>query len=184
MEINGDIFHDNRKPTAVKYHEGTAMATAVSASMSQLQSRMGNRRSSSNMNTNRNISNGIKLDESSAIVEHILSAIEQRGENGLNHHGGPLTNTEIVKLSMLCTQQTEWNNRSISNNNNSDSILSEDIGFADVDADMMAQLVEHLEKHVALASQIDLVQSSFDTIQKLKRGDKRHAGCNNIDEVS
>ena len=190
MEIYGDIFHDNRKPAAVKYHEGTTMATTVSSSASQLQSRMGNRRPNSNMNTNRNnrdSGNGIKLDESSAIVEHILSAIERRGENGLNHHGGPLTNTEIVKLSMLCTQQTEWNNRSISSssrNNNSDSILSEDIGFADVDADMMAQLVEHLEKHVALASQIDLVQSSFDTIQKLKKGDKRHAGCNNIEEVS
>jgi hypothetical protein len=174
-EINGDIFHDNRKPAALKYHKGTTMTTTVSASASQLQSqsRVGSR--------------SIKLDESSAIVEHILSAIERRGENGLNHYGGPLTNTEIVKLSMLCTQQTEWNNRSINNNNNnsnSDSILSEDIGFADVDADMMAQLVEHLEKHVALASQIDLVQSSYDTIQKLKKGNKRLAGCSNIDEVS
>ena len=83
----------------------------------------------------------------------------------------------------LCTQQTEWNNRR--NNSNSDSIFIEDIGYADVDADMMAQLVEYLERHVALASQIDLVQSSYDTIQKLKKGsDTRLVGCSNIDEVS
>ena len=124
------------------------------------------------------MNNGIKLDESSSIVENILSAIERRGENGLGGSGGPLANTEIVKLSMLCTRQTEFNNRK-------NNILSEDIGFADVDADMMVQLVEHLEKHVALASQIDLVQSSYDTIQNLKKdSNERLAGCSNIEEVS
>ncbi len=128
--------------------------------------------------------NGINLDESTSIVENILSAIEHRGENGLACHGGPLTNTEIVKLSMLCTQQSEFNNRKTKTglSDSNESILSESIGFADVDADMMAQLVEHLEKHVALASQIDLVQSTYDTIQKLKKGD--YIGCRNIEEVS
>ncbi len=127
---------------------------------------------------------GINLDESSSVVENILSAIEYRGENGLERHGGPLTNSEIVKLSMLCTQQLEFNNRkrNTSLDDNNESILDDNIGFADVDADMMAQLVEHLEKHVALASQIDLVQSSYDTIQKLKKGD--NVGCRNIEEVS
>eukprot|EP00533_Pseudo-nitzschia_delicatissima_P006513 CAMPEP_0116081836 /NCGR_PEP_ID=MMETSP0327-20121206/2409_1 /TAXON_ID=44447 /ORGANISM="Pseudo-nitzschia delicatissima, Strain B596" /LENGTH=61 /DNA_ID=CAMNT_0003572597 /DNA_START=155 /DNA_END=337 /DNA_ORIENTATION=+ len=36
---------------------------------------------------------GINLDESSSVVENILSAIEYRGENGLERHGGPLTNS-------------------------------------------------------------------------------------------
>jgi len=162
----------------VNNHEGNTMTTSVSQP-----------RGGSNSNaTHRGSGNGLKLEEISATVEYILSAIEQRGENGLSHHGGPLTNTEIVKLSMLCTQQTEWSNKGKNrdmNKNNGSSILSEDIGFADVDADMMAQLVEHLEKHVALASQIDLVQSSYNTIQKLKK-DNGHmlVGCKNIDEVS
>lgn len=179
MEFDEEtIFRDNRKPAAVNYNEGIEMMASLSAP----QSRAGSRRSVSNTNAN-----GINLDESTAIIENILSAIEHRGENGLTYHGGPLSNSEIVKLSMLCTQQIDWSNRKKngSANNNGDSILREDIGFADVDADMMAQLVEHLEKHVATASQIDLIQSSYDIIQKLKKdGGRKLAGCSNIDEVS
>ena len=49
---------------------------------------------------------------------------------------------------------------------------------------MMAQLVEYLEKHVAIAAGIDFIQSAYDTIQKLKSKDgKKETGCKNIDEV-
>lgn len=182
MEFNDISFHTNLKPSAGNYREDTTMMASTSR-------RAKSRKSNHNLNVsgnNRGSKNNIKLDESQSVVENILSAIEYRGENGLAHHGGPLTNTEIVKLSMLCTQQSEFNNRkkNSSFNDNNELILSQDIGFADVDADMMAQLVEHLEKHVALASQVDLVQSSYDTIQKLKKdGSERLIGCRNIDEV-
>lgn len=196
---SGIVYGDDRKPAAVNYYEHTATTTPELASASQ--SRAGSRRNSYNSNSNitadtRNGNLSNMIDESSLVVERILSAIELRGENGLNHHGGPLTNVEIVKLSLLCTKQAECisgnksrgnnNNKDESNNVNDGSIFNEeDLGFADVDADMMAQLVEHLEKHVALASQIDVVQSSYNTIQKLKKQDgMRHVGCRTIDEVS
>lgn len=183
MEIDGSTFQDNREPPAVDMYGGSAMAVTPSELGFQLDP--GGNGNTGNSNGNRN------ADESSVIIERILSAIEQRGENGLSRHGGPLTNVEMVKLSMLCTQQTERINGSkkksskpIENNSN-DSILDEDLGFADVDADMMAQLVEHLEKHVALASQVDLIQSSYNTIQKLKKeGGSRQVGCGIIDDVS
>jgi hypothetical protein len=145
------------------------------------------RRNSCQNNNNRNS----KIDDATTIVERILCAIEQRGE-GHRPSLGPLANVEIVKLSMLCAELTEQRTNGIINNNNNnvggggggDCILNEDLGFADVDADMMAQLVEYLEKHVAIASGIDFIQSAYDTIQRLKSKDgKNETGCKNIDEV-
>ncbi len=181
MEFNDLGFATDHYPSAENYRDGTTMTASTSGSQptgqgsNQKMSAGGNRRGGNN---------GVKLDDSSSVIESILSAIEHRGENGLQHHGGPLTNTEVAKLSMLCTQQLELSNRRKNGilNDNSGSILSQDLGFADVDADMMAQLVEHLEKHVALASQIDLIQSSYETIHRLKKGE--NVGCSSIDEVS
>ena len=163
----------------------------MSLPVSESQSGSGNRSTNYDVNAYSNSSDTgipINLNDSCAIIEHVLSAIEQRGVNGINHFGGPLTSTEIVKLSILCTKQTEWDNarKEPCLNNNSGPILNEGIGFADVDADMMAQLVEYLEKHVALASQINLVQASYDEIKKVKQkmeGEPR-AVYTNIDEVS
>ena len=186
MDFNDLGFNTDQYPSAENYREGTTMTASTSGSQLRETVQGSNR----NMNTGGSRKGGnnvVKLDDSSSVVESILSAIEHRGENGLQHHGGPLTNTEVVKLSMLCTQQLELSNRRKNStlNDNNGSILSQDLGFADVDADMMAQLVEHLEKHVALASQINLVQSSYDTIQKLKKGDNGElVGCSSIDEVS
>ncbi|MGK3758903.1 MAG: hypothetical protein ACI8RD_011220 [Bacillariaceae sp.] len=147
------------------------------------------RRNSRQNNNNNNNNRNSKIDDATTIVERILCAIEQRGE-GHRPSIGPLANVEIVRLSMLCAELTEQRTTNGINNNNNigggggDCILNEDLGFADVDADMMAQLVEYLEKHVAIASGIDFIQSAYDTIQKLKSKDgKNETGCKNIDEV-
>jgi hypothetical protein len=88
-------------------------------------------------------------------VERILSQAEHRQDE--NQGGqGPLSPTEIDKLSMLCTVQP------------SASGLEEDLGFADVDPDMMAQLVDLLEKHVTLASNVDVIKEGGKII-KVKR---------------
>ena len=130
-----------------------------------------------------------KNDDCNITIERILSAIEERGECRNPRHG-PLTNSEIGKLSMLCAQQTDRvnGNKSNSSNNRSLSVdgnLNDDLGFADVDADIMVELVEYLEKHVALASGVDLVQSSYETIRQLKIEDckNENGGCSNIEEV-
>lgn len=185
MEFNDLGFDSNQYASAEYYREGARMTASTSGSKVQETSQKSNHKTNAGAR-NRDGNIGINLDESSAVVESILSAIEHRGENGLAHRGGPLTNAEIVRLSMLCTQRLELSNkRKISNlSDENRSILSQDLGFADVDADMVAQLVEHLEKHVAIASQIDLVQSSYDTIQKLKKSDSaKLVGCSSIDEV-
>ena len=151
-------------------------------------------RRNSRQNNNNNNNRNSKIDDTTTIVERILCAIEQRGE-GHRPSLGPLANVEIVRLSMLCAELTEQRINGINNTNNNiggggdgdgdgDCILNEDLGFADVDADMMAQLVEYLEKHVAIAAGIDFIQSAYDTIQKLKSKDgKKETGCKNIDEV-
>ena len=181
MEFNDLGFGRDEYPSAENHRDGTTMTASTSGSQLRATAQDSTRRKSSGGNR-RGGNNGVKLDDSSSVIENILSAIEHRGENGLQHHGGPLTNTEVVKLSMLCTQQLELSNRRNNGTINDGSILCQDLGFADVDADMMAQLVEHLEKHVALASQIDLIQSSYETIHKLKKGE--NVGCSSIDEVS
>jgi hypothetical protein len=134
-----------------------------------------------------------ELDFTSTI-EKIVSSLEQRGDNHNPHHG-PLNDSEISKLSMLCSQQTEHLRRSITHRNkhhqqhqkneNHNTTTDEttqqshmfnttdddddiDLGFANVDADVMGELVEYLEKHVALASGIDLIQSSYKIIHALK----------------
>lgn len=181
MEFNDIGFGRDQYPSAENLRDGTTMTASTSGSQLRATGQDSARRTSSGGNR-RGGNNSVKLDDSSSVIENILSAIEHRGENGLQHHGGPLTNTEVVKLSMLCTQQLELGNRRKNATINDGSILSQDLGFADVDADMMAQLVEHLEKHVALASQVDLIQSSYETIHKLRKGE--NIGCNSIDEVS
>mmetsp|Transcript_16813 Transcript_16813/g.19377 ORF Transcript_16813/g.19377 Transcript_16813/m.19377 type:complete len:1762 (+) Transcript_16813:148-5433(+) len=139
------------------------------------------RRHHDNSNSNKRNS---KTDDASTIVERIVCAIEERGE-GYNSSLGPLSHTEIVRLSMLCAELTEQRSNQTNNNNidGDDCILNEDFGFADVDSDMLAQIVEYLEKHVSLGSGINFVQSAYDTIQKLKSKDgKKEADCSNIDE--
>jgi hypothetical protein len=89
-------------------------------------------------------------------VERILSQAEHRQDE--NQGGqGPLSPTEIDKLSMLCTVQPLA------------SSLEEDLGFADVDPDMMAQLVDLLEKHVTLASSVDVIKEGGKIIKKKRQ---------------
>jgi hypothetical protein len=89
-------------------------------------------------------------------VERILTQAEHRQDE--NQGGqGPLSPTEIDKLSMLCTVQP------------SACSLEEDLGFADVDPDMMAQLVDLLEKHVTLASSVDVIKEGGKIIKEKRR---------------
>ena len=129
-------------------------------------------------------SNGLDYSDT---VESILAALEKRGDNHDPHHG-PLNRTEMSKLSVLCSQQQQQQQQqTIKANGNNDNtrvggqaVLNEDLGFADVDVELVGELVEFLEKHVALASNINLIQSSYDIIKKIK---SKGAGYSNFDEV-
>lgn len=94
-------------------------------------------------------------DDFSLTVERILSTAEQREAPS---HQGPFTANEVSNLSRLCALQSSKRQGS----------SSDDLGFADVDPDMTGQLVEYLEKHVALASGLDLIRESFAQIQRIK----------------
>jgi hypothetical protein len=109
-------------------------------------------------------------------VEWILSAVEKRGENH-DPHNGPLNRTEMSKLSVLCSQQQ--NSIKVTGTVNQ-AVLNEDLGFADVDVEQVGQLVEYLEKHVAMASNINLVQLSYEATKKMKG---EEAGYPNLEEV-
>ncbi|KAL3916072.1 MAG: hypothetical protein SGILL_005346, partial [Bacillariaceae sp.] len=54
------------------------------------------------------------------------------------------------------------------------ALLNDDLGFADVDAEIIGQLIEFLEKHVALASNVNLVQASYKALQELQSGSGSH----------
>ena len=97
-------------------------------------------------------------------VERILSQAEHRqdennNQGGGHHQQGPLSPTEIDKLSMLCTVQPSA----------SAGLGEGDLGFAEVDQDMMAQLVDLLEKHVTLASSVDVMKEAGKIIKQEKR---------------
>ncbi|KAL3921434.1 MAG: hypothetical protein SGILL_002747 [Bacillariaceae sp.] len=123
------------------------------------------RRSSNGSQRNNSDSEG----EFSTTVERILSTLEQRGENH-DPAQGPLTRLELSKLSELCAQQQQLFGSS--NNKGaaaaSQAILDNDLGFADVDPDMIGELVEYLEKHVALASGVNIVQASYHAIRSVR----------------
>jgi hypothetical protein len=95
-----------------------------------------------------------KDDDFTGIVERILTMADQRETDG-----PPLTPSDISTLSMLCSAQSS--NRLLQG-------MVDDLGFADVDPDETGQLVEYLEKHVALASNIDVIRESYSIIQKIK----------------
>lgn len=130
------------------------------------------RRPSINVSLCNNASSSLDFSDT---VERILSTLEQRGDDHDPAHG-PLTRAELSKLSLLCAQQqqlfsgTTSKPRTTGSASKADSILDEDLGFADVDADMIGQLVEYLEKHVALASVVNIVQASYNAIQSLRSG--------------
>jgi hypothetical protein len=129
-------------------------------------------------------SNGLDFSDT---VESILATLEKRGDNHDPHHG-PLNRTEMSKLSMLCSQQQQQQQQqTIKANGNNDKtrtggqvVLNEDLGFADVDVELVGELVEFLEKHVALASNINIIQSSNDIAKKIKAKGARYS---NFDEV-
>jgi hypothetical protein len=127
-------------------------------------------------------SNGLDFSDT---VESILAALEKRGDNHDPHHG-PLNRTEMSKLSMLCSQQQQQQQTIKANGNNDKTriggqvVLNEDLGFADVDVELVGELVEFLEKHVALASNINIIQSSYDIVKKIKSKGARYS---NFDEV-
>lgn len=86
-------------------------------------------------------------------VERILSALESRSDEHL-------TAKDLSDLSMLCTLQ--YNNRNQG--------LNVDLGFADVDPSLTGQLVEALQKHVALATTVDFVQEGYQVIHQVHDG--------------
>lgn len=121
-------------------------------------------------------------------VERILSNVDQRGDDHPPQHG-PLLQSELSKLSMLCTQHQQSLSRSnykkaasssSPSNDTSDIATHTGLGFADVDVEMALELVGYLEKHVALASGVNVVVSTYMEIQRIQDGD----AVGNIEEVS
>ena len=154
--MNGEAMEeDNRKPAA-------------------------RRRSSNGSRRNSNTSEASVMF--SDTVERILSTLEQRGEDHDPAHG-PLTRAELSSLSVLCAQQQQMFSKKKSDTlGGAAAILDDDLGFADVDADMIGELVEYLEKHVALASAVNIVQSSYDAIRSLRSGSSEVASMNKVSE--
>ena len=87
MDFNDLGFNTDQYPSAENYREGATMTASTSGS--QLKATVqGSNRNMSTGGSRKGGSNGVKLGDSSSVVESILSAIEHRGENGLQHHGG------------------------------------------------------------------------------------------------
>ena len=84
-------------------------------------------------------------------VERVLSYAEQRQSSP------PLSSQELSTLSTLCQVQASRKGG-----------IADDLGFADVDPDMTGQLVELLEKHVAMASSIELNKEAYTIFRKSK----------------
>ena len=90
------------------------------------------------------------------VVERILANAEHRQEDN-NSGQGPLSPSELSNLSVLCSMQTSRKQG-----------IADDLGFADVDPDMIGQLVELLEKHVTMASNLDVFRDAFHFLKSRK----------------
>jgi len=89
----------------------------------------------------------------SIAIERILSMSEKRGESA------PLTSSDLSTLSNLCAIQAA---------KMKEQGLRDDMGFTDVDTDWICQLVGYLEKHVVVASSIDVIQETYSAIQNFR----------------
>jgi hypothetical protein len=88
----------------------------------------------------------------STVVERILSTAERR-ESSL------LTSGELQALSELSAAQSSMQQG---------GKLADDLGFADVDPDLIGQLVGTLEKQVVAASSINIIQLSYDAAKSIQ----------------
>ena len=70
---------------------------------------------------------------------------------------GPLTSHELSELSLLCTLQT-----TLSRENDSSTPL----GFANVEGDQLANLIELLDKHVNLAVGVQIIRDALEVMKK------------------
>ena len=89
----------------------------------------------------------------SIAIERILSMAEKREESA------PLTSSDLSTLSNLCAIQAA---------KMKEQGLRDDMGFTDVDTDWICQLVGYLEKHVVVASSIDVIQETYLAIQNFR----------------
>ena len=125
-----------------------------------------------------------KLDFADTI-EGILSSSERRKDNNnaanssaqkqrQTQHGGMLKDSEIHLLSMLCTQQTitaqERKMVAAGGGNDVKDNGDVDLGFADVEVDLLSQLVEVLEHHIVSATRISLIEEAYRASQNVQRG--------------
>jgi hypothetical protein len=88
----------------------------------------------------------------STVVERILSTAERR-ESSL------LTPGELQALSELSAAQSSMQQG---------GKLADDLGFADVDPDLIGQLVGTLEKQVVAASAINIIQLSYNAAKAIQ----------------
>ena len=119
-------------------------------------------------NHRRNSNSSNNQDGFTDAIERILAAQDSReeeenlGTSSSSVSKGPLTHSEISKLSMLCTLQSSRKKS-----------ISSDLGFADVEPDLVAELVTLLEKHVNLASNVKVIRAAHQAIQQTQvRGNR------------
>eukprot|EP00934_Nitzschia_sp_Nitz4_P001911 Nitzschia sp. Nitz4//scaffold222_size33694//5413//10644//NITZ4_007861-RA/size33694-augustus-gene-0.23-mRNA-1//-1//CDS//3329542588//1911//frame0 len=86
-------------------------------------------------------------DDCSVTMERIVSAAELRGNHPIL---GPLQASELSALSRLCAYLREKHEG-----------LSNDLGFADADANLTGQLVGLLQTQISLAANVDLIQEAM-----------------------
>ena len=88
----------------------------------------------------------------SNVIETILNAAELRDSSP------PLWYKEISQLSMLCELQSSRKGG-----------IADDLGFADVDPDLIVSLMETLEKHVASASSVEIHKEAMAALMGKKQ---------------
>lgn len=93
-----------------------------------------------------------------------MSTVERRGEPVV------MTAGELQALSELSATQSSMQQG---------GKLTDDLGFADVDAELVGQLVGMLEKHVVAASSIDIIQKSYNAAKKIREKQQTSHGSDN-----
>lgn len=115
------------------------------------------------------------------LIERILSAQQHRADSvddemegllgrsstsGMDESMGPLTPSELTQLTMLCVRQSSIS-FNVSNPMNVSPMVVSTLsnGFCGVDVETLSCLITLLEKHVSLASRIDVIHEALNVIR-------------------
>jgi hypothetical protein len=135
------------------------------------------------------------------VIERILSTQQHRADSvdddmegllgrtsssGFDESLGPLIPSELLDLSMLCAKQSSLPSELPSSHRNTSSKApsSSNNGFGSVDVETLSCLVVLLEKHVSLASRIDIIQEAYNASRVGSSNSSPNGKVTPIDQVS